>query len=241
MLSAGWNAAADMSRQLAEAAVQLQPTNVAALLNLATFHTVHKPCRTLAQVLLSRALDVTPAYAPASVSYAALLHEHYVDLGLVHFLYYHGLALSQNDVLALNNAALLHKFSPQEYDSAEHMHRRALSTQPYHLPSLCNLAALHYTAKRDFKEAESIYKRALAQFPACAPALLGLGCLQYEGLESTDVAESYWEEALRVDPTYSNALCNWGNMKAEINNDHVGAEVLFKKSLIHDPGHVPTP
>ena len=241
ILAAGWNAAADMSRQLAEAAVQLQPTNVAALLNLATFHTVHKPCRTLAQVLLSRALDVTPAYAPASVSYAALLHEHYVDLGLVHFLYYHGLALSQNDVLALNNAALLHKFSPQEYDSAEHMHRRALSTQPYHLPSLCNLAALHYTAKRDFKEAESIYKRALAQFPACAPALLGLGCLQYEGLESTDVAESYWEEALRVDPTYSNALCNWGNMKAEINNDHVGAEVLFKKSLIHDPGHVPTP
>jgi tetratricopeptide (TPR) repeat protein len=239
VLAANWNAAADMSRRLAEAAVQLQPTNVAALLNLATFHTVHKPCRTLAQVLLSRALDVTPAYAPASVSYAALLHEHYVDLGLVHFLYHHGLALSQNDVLALNNAALLHKFSPQEYDSAELMHHRALSTQPYHLPSLCNLAALHYTAKRDFKEAESIYKRALAQFPACAPALLGLGCLQYEGLESTDVAESYWEEALRVDPTYSNALCNWGNMKAEINNDNVGAEALFKKSLIHDPGHVP--
>ena len=39
-----------MSRQLAEGALKLQPTNVAALVNLGVFHAVHEPHRAMAQV-----------------------------------------------------------------------------------------------------------------------------------------------------------------------------------------------
>ena len=231
-------------------ALSREPTHVGALLAVGVFFAAIAPQRAVAQTLLSRALDVSPACAPACVGYAALLQEHYCATfrttrgaeSLSHRLYESVLAQQPEHLQALNNRALLcSKQTEAQCDTAEALLRRALAAQPADVVSLCNLASLlHVSPHSQAGEAERIYQRALALRPGCTPALLGLGCLAYEGHESAAGAEAFWEKALSVDPTYSNVLCNWGSMKAEMCGQSEAAEKLFKQALVQDPGHVPS-
>ena len=231
-------------------ALSREPAHVGALLAVGVFFAAIAPQRAVAQTLLSRALDVSPACAPAGVGYAALLQEHYCATfrtahgaeSLSDRLYERVLAQQPEHLQALNNRALLcSKQAEAQCGAAEALLRRALAAQPADLVSLCNLASLlHVSPHSQPGDAERIYQRALALRPGCTPALLGLGCLAYEGHESAAGAEAFWEKALSVDPTYSNVLCNWANMKAEVRGQSEAAQALFEQALVQDPGHVPS-
>ena len=100
-------------------------------------------------------------------------------------------------------ASILDDGSPENFEQASTVYRRALEIDPYLVPALINLANIHYS-RDEIAEAQALYERAIALEPDVFEAHFNLGNI-FHDLGRYREAQACYRDALKLNPAYADA------------------------------------
>ena len=136
-----------------------------------------------------------------------------------------------------------------DYDRAQNMYERAITTDPNHADSLSNYAIFLTDVRHDYDRAESMFERSITADPTNANSLGNYALFLRTIRHDYDRAQNMYERAITTDPNhadslsnyanllsnYANLLSNYANLLRTIRHDYDRAQNMYERAIEADP------